>query len=240
MAESQKQPTARRAGLVRWVWRSTIALMLGVVLTVVVSWGFALWGGFAKADLHTSYDEPLGLKPPIKTPEGWVLKTWHWWSGVGIRRDLLSEAMWMGSTLGYTSGAGPQRTRIVIRCGWPFMAMEWLNWSGDLPGNNASTLTTWWWMGVDVGLTAPPRGGNDRRHGVDPRLPIRPVAAGFVANTVFYAVVVMGAWWASGRVRRFIRRRRRLCEACAYPISGPVCPECGLAAPSGGAGPQSP
>jgi hypothetical protein len=59
-------------------------------------------------------------------------------------------------------------------------------------------------------------------------LPYQPVWPGFAINTIFYAAILCGLFFAPGMVKRGLRRRRGLCPACAYPIgSSPVCTECG-------------
>ncbi len=51
---------------------------------------------------------------------------------------------------------------------------------------------------------------------------------GFAVNTIFYATLL----WLPFPVRRFIRIRRGLCPACAYPMAeSDVCSECGNTLP---------
>ena len=59
-------------------------------------------------------------------------------------------------------------------------------------------------------------------------IPTRLIWPGFAANTLFYA----GLLWLPFAMRRFLRVKRCLCPACAYPMgeSG-VCSECGKALP---------
>jgi hypothetical protein len=62
------------------------------------------------------------------------------------------------------------------------------------------------------------------------RAPYRPIWPGFAINTIFYAAVLWVMFFAPGKVKRTIRRRRGLCPTCAYPVgSSPVCTECGAA-----------
>jgi hypothetical protein len=56
---------------------------------------------------------------------------------------------------------------------------------------------------------------------------------GFVVNTVFYAAVLWLAICGPFVLRRFIRVKRGLCPACAYPMGeAAVCTECGRELPS--------
>lgn len=62
------------------------------------------------------------------------------------------------------------------------------------------------------------------------QLPLQPIWAGFAGNTVFYALLLWLAFVALFTARRARRRRRGLCEKCAYPVgAGPDCTECGAA-----------
>jgi hypothetical protein len=59
-------------------------------------------------------------------------------------------------------------------------------------------------------------------------LPLIPIWPAFAINTIFYAAILWVLFFAPGKVRRSIRRRRGLCPACAYPIgTSEICTECG-------------
>ena len=80
-------------------------------------------------------------------------------------------------------------------------------------------------------------GGSNPRGGPapgEPPLLVHPIWRGFLLNTVFYALVLLGLYWALTAPRRFVRElgrmRRGCCVACGYDLgfdfkSG--CPECG-------------
>lgn len=64
-------------------------------------------------------------------------------------------------------------------------------------------------------------------------LPYRPMWAGLIVNTLFYAVALGLLFVIPNALRRRLRRRRGQCEACGYPIgTSPVCTECGAAVPA--------
>ena len=75
------------------------------------------------------------------------------------------------------------------------------------------------------------------KHGPDTRglpraLPLRPIPGGFAVNTLFYAAVLWLLIPGPFVLRRFMRVRRGLCPACAYPRGeSDVCSECGKALP---------
>ena len=61
-------------------------------------------------------------------------------------------------------------------------------------------------------------------------LPLRPLWPGFIINTLFYALLLWLLFFAPFAARRMLRRRRGLCEKCAYPLGvSPICTECGAA-----------
>ncbi len=63
-----------------------------------------------------------------------------------------------------------------------------------------------------------------------PHVPLIPVWPGFAVNTLFYAVVLWLLIPGPFVLRRFIRVKRGLCPACAYPRGeADVCSECGKA-----------
>ena len=59
-------------------------------------------------------------------------------------------------------------------------------------------------------------------------VPIFPIPLGFAINTIFYAAILWLLFAVPGFVRRRIRIKRGLCQACGYPIgTSDVCTECG-------------
>ena len=63
-------------------------------------------------------------------------------------------------------------------------------------------------------------------------LPYRLIASGFAVNTIFYTALLCLLLFGPFALRRFIRVKRGLCPACAYPRGeSDVCSECGKALP---------
>ena len=61
-----------------------------------------------------------------------------------------------------------------------------------------------------------------------------PLWLGFAVNTLFYAAILWLLISVPFVLRRFIRVRRSLCPACAYPMGeSAVCSECGRGLPGG-------
>ena len=67
-------------------------------------------------------------------------------------------------------------------------------------------------------------------------LPLLPLWPGFLINTLFYALLLFGAWRLPGVLRRAVRRRRGRCVGCGYDRQGldtdAPCPECGAWVPA--------
>jgi hypothetical protein len=125
--------------------------------------------------------------------------------------------------------------RAVEARGWPMLAL-WgeipaarVQSTTPTPGGGPASLT---YLGGRL-LTyrgAPSRGPVAG----EPPLLFHPIWPGFLANSAFYAVVLMGLYWALVVPRRFVREvgrlRRGCCVACGYDLGFdfvPGCPECG-------------
>jgi len=208
------------------VRRILLSCLAGVVLAVLSAWGFAVFGVFTEGELVAKYDERNTEIPAGLVPEGWDPRSWHYFTGAGIRRDLVSECEWMGSTLGMTMDGRPQRTIIHVSCGWPIRSLTWFDYVSPTGAAPPSALQKVWDGGIDVGLAATP--GPSGRFGVSRRVPIRPLWAGLLANVAFWSITAAATGVIAVAWRRARRRKRGLCEACAYPVSGlATCPECG-------------
>lgn len=205
-----------------------LCVCIGVGFTLASAWGLALFGGFVKGDLVATYDEANTKVPAHLVPAGWDIRSWHFWTGPGISRDLVSECIWMGSTLGMTTDGRPQRTVTHVRVGFPCYSMTWYDFWSEAPRAWPSPFFEIWFMGWDVGHTAVKGLAGSSRFGVKPRLPVRPVWTGFAINAFFYSVLAFAAIRGRGAWVHSRRRRAGCCEACGYSLGGSGrCPECG-------------
>ena len=57
--------------------------------------------------------------------------------------------------------------------------------------------------------------------------PVRPIWRGALTNTAVYGLGALACLQLRQVFQGLTRRRRGLCRACAYPVSGALCPECG-------------
>jgi hypothetical protein len=112
--------------------------------------------------------------------------------------------------------------------GWPWPALS--AWEEHHPPNPARVLRTM----HDAWVIA-------RVPSVATRwLPLRPMWPGLIADTLFYATLIMASASGASCFRGCRRRQRGLCPACGYDVratpAGAPCPECGVgpAAPHSG------
>ena len=223
-----------------------ILLLAGAVVNVGVAWGCAIW---INVDAPTrSEQRAITLASPH---EAWIAATQ---SRVGATllisrrnkydveiqgtagsslhpKELLPD--WSGlrrAPTKFDAESCQGLAQLVDTRGWPLRAL----WSEP---------ATSYWCGNAAPTTEPVRGGirtslrqwTSVYGDVFPRtLPLRPIWPNFVANTLFYAIVI---WVLAGgpfALRRDLRVRRGLCPKCAYPMSeSAVCSECGATLATG-------
>ena len=99
-----------------------------------------------------------------------------------------------------------------ISCGWPLLCLEGERWAtGWVPAV---------WENRQVLFV---RGA---------LFPYRPRWFAFTLNSLFLGMVACLLMCGPFALRRYVRRLRGLCPACAYPIgTSPVCTECGETIP---------
>ncbi|MCE7974838.1 MAG: hypothetical protein DYG92_11045 [Leptolyngbya sp. PLA1] len=204
---------------------------VGLLLTVLTAWGPAIFGWFNDGNLVATYESRNTAPPAWLTPEDWDTRSWHATWGPGIRSDLISEQVWMGSSLAMTTDGRRQWTVIHVRVGFPMYAMRWLDYASHLPEEDTRTGRREWLMGVNMeGVVS----GLLPARRIDRRIPLRPIWTGFALNWVFYAACAWGVYAGARAIRAAARRRKGLCQRCGYPRpasrtghAGSRCPECG-------------
>ncbi len=195
------------------------SLVAGALLTLLTTWAPAFFAHYTHGDVHSA-DEDLRLDPavlstcPIAVPGGWTIRTWNWSAGPGVRRDTLSECIWLGSTLGAMEWTAPNRTRTVISSGWPLRTAEYIEFDRDMPPDLTRAPASWFRFGVPIVHWR--------------RLPLHFYPLALVINLAFWTGLAYAIAAGFRAIRSRHRHRQGLCTACAYPLSGvSVCPECG-------------
>jgi hypothetical protein len=203
--------------------RASLLLVLGVASTYVVAW---------VGDIR----RPFGFAnnaPHI--PARWVRPVPSHWPPVESVHATQGRRPHFIFLCAYTAtpdGPDPQvqHRQEHWRSGWPFLALQRTDTfdysftSKKPPGMDPPYFS----IERGIGLPASVQTYTCKV------LPVRPLWAGFLANTLLYAGafgLVLFSPGAISRGRRERRRRRGECVRCRYEVRGlEVCPECGTPA----------
>lgn len=214
----------------------TVALfgLIGVVITVVLAWMFAVLGSLGPPTEWQRDRLQRGRLPPPPAWQDSFLREWpvrvpKEWPEPLVHSVATGRGLHWHSVSGVRQGSTEQRNYrlTVVESGWPFYAMRWQSRieSGGSEAESPSFTNLWidlpdW---VDAQASSWTEGFYARR-----RLPIEPVWLGFFGDVVLFG----GGLWVllrvRGVVRRYVRWKRGRCLECGYPIGGSaVCTECG-------------
>ena len=186
---------------------AAVFLLAGAVVNVAVAWG-CNWLAPTPQVFRPLPDLDAKIDWPHAVPDGWP-----------SRPIFLADGTSVGRTTTVPISGDFQYRIIVSQYGLPLQSMEY-HMLLTTPDNQRPSPFTWtivaaWQTSTFAGT-----------------VPLRPIWSGFAVNTIFYVTIL---WLLSGgpfRLRRFIRVRRGLCPACAYPHGeSDVCSECGGALP---------
>jgi hypothetical protein len=200
----QGRETVRGEKVKRRFVKLGLLLLLGAIVNVAVAWGCTYNNGpvplmivrdpTVMREVTDSDQSLLARFWPAEYPKHFIFLEVR--NAFGVRLTTL----YTGAGLGWFSAG--------FECGWPFLALQQLDWSST----NSSSPTGKKWI----------------LHLGERIVPIGMLWPGFAINTVFYAAILWLLFAAPGRIRRFIRIKRGRCGACGYPVgASPVCTECG-------------
>ena len=209
---------------------AAVFLLAGAVVNVAMAWGCATWVDVSRdyQAAERSYSQPA-------SDQTWTTEEL---SVVGAMRICFTRRIRHGvpttsvatidvpnwSRLAVPSDALQEHGHeeiVVDARGWP-----WLSMCSRVDFTTTTALLKV--MSSSLWLEPSPRG---KVPYLSMRvLPLRPIWPGFAVNTAFYAAILWLLIPGPFVLRRFIRLKRVLCPACAYPRgeSG-VCSECGKA-----------
>ena len=201
-----------------------VCILAGLLIQTFVAWVL-----FVRSD----YTGGTGVlnNPPLKSghrtaagfvvPPDWTSRTVVEWWGVGKTRELVSECVWAGSTIGTMAGGGRQATYQGFSAGWPMRSLCGVD--SITPGLEQFAPSAL----IDVPAWI--KGGGHK-------VPVVPLWGGFAVNTLLFSMPAIGGVWFLTWRREVRRRRLGLCAGCGYPVKGlERCPECGTAADAKGA-----
>ena len=187
----------------RWLIIVAVFLLAGAVVNVAVAWGCALRykdGSTYSMQWGSEIDRAWWY---VHRPDGFVQHN---------RPVDIEGFHWFGLSGTVFSG----RSKLIrLRCGWPAQTVEGSRWR-------------------QVGFVGPWVRALDGGYSVDlfrdRWVPLGILWPGVAANTLFYATILWLLIPGPFALRRFIRVKRGLCPACAYPVGeSAVCSECGRA-----------
>ena len=202
-----------------------VLLLAGAVVNVGVAWALSLpsagLGEPTVTRTRTSSDVPywhfmhsryLGVEDfyvmPVNRPTG----------GLEDLPFPTFPPSWTQPFLPVPYGSPMEESYRVRAAGCPLSAFA-CAWRADGQGSSLH-------WGIGLPPFNPPRA--NWRTGWERGLPVRPIWLGVAANTLFYAAILWLLICGPFLLRRFLRRRRGLCLACAYPMGeAAVCSECG-------------
>jgi hypothetical protein len=206
----------------RWTVRILLCLILGAITTVAVAWGVSLainptdfkWtGGGGFGEKHESDDFSVSVYE----------------YGPSLHRlRVINQAIRMGrdsfvsppdvpeltpleaALIGKIEDGTRTRRDAVALSGWPSHAMQ-LHHELDLFDVRASS----WSLHLKN-----PTIDNTGRIRLPTALPLCPLWPGLVIDTLFYAAIWFGVFFAQGMAKRAIRRKRGRCPRCGYDLRG--------------------
>ncbi|MCK4873747.1 MAG: hypothetical protein KAS72_13580 [Phycisphaerales bacterium] len=214
--------------MIRHIITIAICLVMGLMTSVVVAWGLALW---TKPPEFPRIDQWL---------QGEEAKVYWGDRTPAFREEPIEYVYVAGERLGRTkirvSAAGafllsadqrvgrPMHSIHTTRVGLPMRCLEGENHSVLQPPGS----TSWYlhgavarpdWLWVPAGVRVPAN-----------IVPLSPIWVGLVADSVCYGLLFFLAFLGGKHGRRFARRKRGRCPLCAYDLRGELdagCPECG-------------
>lgn len=219
-------PTLKRMNRGRTIRRITIALTLGAIVGVLVSWA-VMFRDFKDAVSTT-------LVPgdwPIAVPSTWPAKPDKAQQFSDATRSVLSiernRPTWIRAS---SAGKSAIWYHIMVESlGWPFHGLK------RAIGNTQVDLGVFW-----EGVPIPVSWQGMLPDSID-TIPIMPAWPGFLLNTLFYGLLIYAARTGHVARKRRLRRQRGLCTQCAYPLTGlNRCPECGTEVRSAAKMPATP
>lgn len=205
----------------RVIVKSSLLLLLAVIVNIAVAWGCVCWSPVQRAE------EAVVGDWPAPAPSHWTGEVWSWpQSGFGLTAD------------GGEISGGTKKQQWALIAGWPFRCLFYEQHRTALNASWASVAPfappTSWREGLTIPQWIPwcsrERPGWANLNAIPEvcYLPVRPLWNGFVGNLLFYTVLLWSLSLAAGALSRLWRRHRRLCELCGYPRgTSPVCTECG-------------
>jgi hypothetical protein len=232
----------------RWSFTILLFLFLGAIANVAIAWGFA-----ARLPCYVLNGESRRAYMRVGETTLWCVSVHR-----SVGRELVSSACYVNhphaeqlerliveAGPSFPAEVLPSWTRLEKRHYFlltapPDTELELDQWDSAF-GVPFLTLTTGKDLLIEMKEGQPPKASMGITSGLkiaEPAvgdldgnwLPLRPLSAGLIANTVFYAAIFWLVICGPFALRRLIRLRRGWCPKCGYDLRHTLsagCPECG-------------
>lgn len=213
----------------RIIWSCGI-LVLGLLTTVGVAWACAAWINPVDAAIQFSMT-------PLSDGTSEAISARVRFGHTRLDRCRATEKRDEQGALRNVEVIRGRDERSETLAGWPLRALACANPAyvsiispgrfGNMWSNPAAELT----HGIELSPFIPGAtvGGPAWR-----ALPYQPLWTGLVMNTLIYSLAWVALLLGPAMLRRWLRRRRGLCERCGYDLRNVAharCPECGHTVP---------
>lgn len=227
--------------MLKWARRIANFLLLGAIMNIAVAWGISLLHGEA-AEYWRPYHNPGDENPLV------VFVTRR------FGQEIISGCERSGTLLGrhpedvrtYSGGTwwpresvsrSSSRRSYAIASGWPMLSMKaWRATTIMDTGVDALQYDALYHGGIHINRDVfgrTPKPGSDVMNTVAVLLPMSPIWAGMVGNTVINAAAFAVLLTICDKGRRAWRVRLHRCPTCGYLRgTSPVCTECGQTLPT--------
>lgn len=211
-----------------WQWKRVVAFALlllagGAILNIAVAWGCAIFVQPTFIGVQGNWSQW-----PVPVPSHWPDTCgMHEAEGTGCRVIRYKAYDFAGRS------RRPEPIHMAVfsiertESGWPLQSLrseKWRETEYDMQGISHHILD---------GHPKPNRLRTGFEVHIAPdsiMLPLRPIFPGFLINAILCAALLWLLIGSLFALLRVLRRKRGLCEKCAYPIgTSPVCTECGAA-----------
>ena len=236
----------------RRIKTSLLFLLLGAIVNVTVAWGIVTVRAMSRGPGFMHFDPQAQW--PRRVPDDWPDYAYYCWRrSFGFNHD----SFWSGWSITRADEDFEGGTFYIdiAYVGWPMRSLRWELWHrtqyvpdvSSTPMRSTATIyrlnaqpePAWLTGGIPLPSDSGATFGPPSRH----RLPLRPLWAGFIINTIIYATVLWTVWavrrplCALPRVRRLLRMSGGRCPQCGYDLRGRLeagCSECGWNRPRQG------
>jgi len=199
-------------------------LTIGLIANVLSAWACAMWSQPTGSDaiwLAGVRREFFEKSPATYTsrPSDCLFVAYGYYGAGAQFLDIASDEPI--KLLGPANHPNPRLD--MVRAGWPWIAFE-----GWLERDASRILPAAFPPKYHFAIVDKKRMVRADRISMERMIPLHPLWPGLAMNWAFWAGAIWVVWFMVVMLRRLIRRWRRQCASCGYPVGvSAVCTECG-------------